>query len=213
MNADTPAASVRKGRIAVDNWNLSSWNMVAAGAVRARPYPEITGARLMPRQKWSSTTRLFEFSITYKAFPETDPLFGRNTLCRSVSACLAPGYARGGQASSPTPLSSAPCLPANILSEGFATAIVRRAGWGGVRNEAKARARRLGNRLGRTGHGGSGGGVRPGGGLGGILGGRLGGTLGYGGVGAGGVGGRLRNEPNFRVFRFGRIGKPGNWVR
>src|ERR1019366_1745557 len=70
-----------------------------------------------------------------------------------------------------------------------------------VRNEAEARARRLG----RTGHGGSGGGGRPGGGLlGGRLGGRLGRTLDYGGVG-----GRLRNEPNSRVFRFGRIGYGG----
>src|ERR1035437_1775980 len=68
---------------------------------------------------------------------------------------------------------------------------------GGVRNEAKSGAWRLG----RTGYGGSGGGVVPGGVLRGVL--------VYRGGGAGGVGGGMRNEPNFRVFRFGRISYGG----
>ena len=41
MNADTPAASVRMVRIAVDSWNLSSWNIVAAGAVSETIYPRL----------------------------------------------------------------------------------------------------------------------------------------------------------------------------
>jgi hypothetical protein len=47
--------------------------------------------------------------------------------------------------------------------------------------------------FGGTGYGGRGGGVVPGG------------VLACNGGGAGGVGSGLRNEPNFRVFRFRRI--------
>src|ERR1035437_331783 len=41
MKADTPAARVSMVRIAVDNWNLSSWSIVAAGAVEETITPDI----------------------------------------------------------------------------------------------------------------------------------------------------------------------------
>src|SRR5450432_954307 len=72
-------------------------------------------------------------------------------------------------------------------------ASVRREGSGSMRNEAKSGAWRLE----RTGDGGRGGGVV------------LGGVPAYRGRGAGGVGGGLRNEPNFRVFRLGKISYGG----
>src|ERR1035437_10195932 len=67
------------------------------------------------------------------------------------------------RSSSPSQLSSAPCLAANVLSEGLAAAIVWRAGWSGVRNEAN-----LGfGGWGEYGGGGGGGGPGGGGGCGG----------------------------------------------
>ena len=58
--------------------------------------------------------------------------------------------------------------------------------------------------MGRMGYSGSGGRV--------VAGGVLRGVLVYCGGGVGGVGGGLRNEPIFRIFRFGRISYGGGFV-
>src|ERR1035438_5429936 len=79
-------------RIAVDNWNLSSCNIVAAGAVEARQSPAICKARLMPRQILHSATRLFEFSITYKARPENPSAFWEKHTMRKCIACPSTGW-------------------------------------------------------------------------------------------------------------------------
>src|ERR1035437_8760560 len=78
-------------------------------------------------------TRLFEFSISYKSFLDTAPLFGRNTLCRSVSARSR--YQYGPGTAMPFPWSRSPLILLGYRAKGGACEFVPMAvlgpGWTG----------------------------------------------------------------------------------
>ena len=57
----------------------------------------------MPWQILESRTRLFEFSTTYKARLGINPVFGRNTLCGSVSVPQSTGADTGRTELPPLP--------------------------------------------------------------------------------------------------------------
>src|ERR1017187_4949 len=57
----------------------------------------------MPWQILESRTRLFEFSTTYKAPLGINPVFGRNTLCGSVSCAESTRVDTGRAAVHPLP--------------------------------------------------------------------------------------------------------------